>query len=756
MKIEDLKKLENIFSDKIQEIEQLGVVDTDFHFVDFKREVDNFFKSGLELLEGQDVLRLGVVGQMNTGKSSFLNSLFFGGQEILPKAATPMTAGLTVLEYTDGQPHLDVEYFTHNEWNIFETYCAEYKEIEKEVRNNNPNTPETVIKRQVEKKATDMQKSAYEMVEKCDMEARGKIDRDTETVDFNNVSELQSCLERYVGTNGSLTSVVKSITIHLNDERLKGMQIVDTPGVNDPVSSREMRTREFLRTCHGVFFLSFAGKFFDNTDKYFLENRIGNDGIGTVLMLASKFDTLILNLRKFSNNLEGAIDQAESTITTAFNTHKADLTCRNLRIKCDFTSGIGYSLATKAPDKWDDVEAHVAKQMTMLFPDYFTADDEFKEHFLYLANFKKIKEDYLEKLFKARKDEIIGQKIVGYFNNNSKSIADAIDEIIGDLNRKVTVLNSVNQTDINACATATEEFNNLNEHTIKIFDDFAGNLQNTIRGSKVTPFNETDIAAGGLEGRLPNLFTYEIPRMAKVVPVTHKGMLYGTSKSNMDINGIDKLKLRSDLFGVLDNFAKIMCKFYAALFDKYKKEMRNAFLDAYTKAAGHAHFMNDAFFFMLDGALRDIDRYKVLHIVDDLPNGVNNTITGRQTSESRLSQWIDDCEKNIQTDYPSVRSQAKIELKRSVDSVVSSNRDWIEKFFNGITDAFYHIADYQVNQAINILNNFGGNISQRLNTEKEAYLDRLCREMANKEGTIQNYKRAIDILQKLKENLQIK
>ena len=40
-------------------------------------------------------LRIGVIGDVKAGKSSFLNALFFNGEDILPKACTPMTAALT-------------------------------------------------------------------------------------------------------------------------------------------------------------------------------------------------------------------------------------------------------------------------------------------------------------------------------------------------------------------------------------------------------------------------------------------------------------------------------------------------------------------------------------------------------------------------------------------------------------------------------------------------------------------------------------
>ena len=49
--------------------------------------------------EGRN-LRIAIVGQMKAGKSSFLNALLFP-IDVLPKAATPMTAALTRIGYAE-------------------------------------------------------------------------------------------------------------------------------------------------------------------------------------------------------------------------------------------------------------------------------------------------------------------------------------------------------------------------------------------------------------------------------------------------------------------------------------------------------------------------------------------------------------------------------------------------------------------------------------------------------------------------------
>ena len=46
------------------------------------------------------LLQIGIVGRVKAGKSSLLNALLFKGKTVLPKAATPITAALTILSYS--------------------------------------------------------------------------------------------------------------------------------------------------------------------------------------------------------------------------------------------------------------------------------------------------------------------------------------------------------------------------------------------------------------------------------------------------------------------------------------------------------------------------------------------------------------------------------------------------------------------------------------------------------------------------------
>ena len=56
-------------------------------------------------------------------------------------------------------------------------------------------------------------------------------------------------------------------------EELKGFDVIDTPGMNDPVLSRTQKTKEEMARCDVVFFLSRSGQFLDQSDIHLLANR---------------------------------------------------------------------------------------------------------------------------------------------------------------------------------------------------------------------------------------------------------------------------------------------------------------------------------------------------------------------------------------------------------------------------------------------------------------------------------------------------
>lgn len=213
-----------------------------------------------------DTLTIGVIGQMKAGKSTFLNSFLFG-EEVLPSATTPMTAALSIITYGE-EKSIEVEFYTSNEW--------------QEMKLNANRDLESVSG---DKILESKIKTAKELVEKA-----GRIGGNIDSLLGTTKKDALDNLIEYVGADGKYVALTKSVTIYYPEEWLKGVRVVDTPGFNDPVVSREERTQEFLKQADAVLLLLYAGRAFDATDREIVFDKVRKVGIGKILIGINKYD----------------------------------------------------------------------------------------------------------------------------------------------------------------------------------------------------------------------------------------------------------------------------------------------------------------------------------------------------------------------------------------------------------------------------------------------------------------------------------
>ena len=214
----------------------------------------------------KDTLTIGVIGQMKCGKSTFLNSFVFK-DNILPAATTPMTAALSVITYGEKE-RIVAEFYTKDEW-AEQKMQASRNEDEAE---NTLDASKIKAAKELVAKATSLGASLENYL--------GQTQEDS----FSNLIE-------YVGADGKFVSITKSVTIYYPHEYLKGVEVVDTPGFNDPIVSREERTKEFLKKADVVIMMLYAGRPFDATDRDIIFKNVRQCGIGKVLVGINKYDS---------------------------------------------------------------------------------------------------------------------------------------------------------------------------------------------------------------------------------------------------------------------------------------------------------------------------------------------------------------------------------------------------------------------------------------------------------------------------------
>ena len=698
-------------------------------FSKIKEKVCDIKEGGDRLKRDNEILKIGVVGQVKAGKSSFLNSLLFEGENVLPRASTPMTAGLTVLEY--GEKNVfSVEYYTAKEWEKFEDKAKEYDDFVNNVKSMNP----ALTDEEAAKMANipDELSAAKELISRCTRVAKGKVGKAPEENEFTDIKDLQDILENFVGADGQFTSVVKSLTIRLNDERLKGMRIVDTPGVNDPVVSREHRTREFLRECHGVFFLSFASRFFDSTDVNFLTNRIGSQGIGTVVLIASKFDSVLQDSgSKFEDDLENAIEDCQRQLKAQFRRNLSGSDYRGEEPRFTMSSGIGYSIANKKPSDWDNMESHVVKQMKRFYPSFFASDSDIKETFNVLSQIDDIRKDYLDGEFVKNRDKIISSKVNSYFGNATSEIKAILSDGKANLNERNNAL----------CKKDISQIESVRDATQKVVDKIVKDIDSL--ASKADDMAEQAMKECWNRYQTPSV---RVPTKEEGITFVRQSTFWGRNKDvSCSYKKIDEQKLvseaESQVQAAAENLSTDWNNKSSELMNSIKDTIGSLIAEAEQKDS-EAKFDADGLRRILGEVLASMSNSTVMNVKD-----LTNNVVGR------IIDVAQDCD-------VSLYDVGSVDEATAKNKISERARDARRKVENGLRNLFDQFntdikkeLDKSKNEVINIFTSRKDELITKANGSVQGYLDSLEKELKDKKAQLVNYTRAIASINEIEKIL---
>ncbi|RXJ88626.1 ATP-binding protein, partial [Arcobacter sp. CECT 8983] len=202
---------------------------------------------------------IGITGVMNAGKSTMLNALM--GQEILGSAVVPETANLTIIKH--GTPEAKVFYWNKAEWQRIESSAKEIESIADFVKET---------------------KSIF----KDDLDNLIKEESVNEKVDINNLAAFTSA-----EASGKKCNIVKYVELKSDLEFLKdGIEIVDTPGLDDPVIQREEITKEYLAQCDLMLHLMNVSQSATLKDVEFIIDALLYQNITKLLIVITRADTV--------------------------------------------------------------------------------------------------------------------------------------------------------------------------------------------------------------------------------------------------------------------------------------------------------------------------------------------------------------------------------------------------------------------------------------------------------------------------------
>ncbi|PUD04534.1 dynamin family protein, partial [Helicobacter pylori] len=137
-------------------------------------------------------------------------------------------------------------------------------------------------------------------------------------IQANSLEELNQKLLQFVGANGKFMPCTKAVQISLNNPNLKDLEVIDTPGVNDPIASREERTKALLKDCDVVFIVSPSNQFLTDSDMDLFDRVSNKEGLQEIYFVASQADSAVLSMsevEKSSQHLPTAFENAQKALS---------------------------------------------------------------------------------------------------------------------------------------------------------------------------------------------------------------------------------------------------------------------------------------------------------------------------------------------------------------------------------------------------------------------------------------------------------
>ena len=477
-------------------------------------------KDKAELEKAGRLLKIGILGRVKAGKSSFLNALIFNGESILPKAATPMTAALTVLEYAK-TPSLSVDFYSQDDLGEIKEKAKQYEKMLKEQEKqefemlkkselkkvqNKAQIDEARLKQNAHKNAQkyipDELRACYEQNELIEKSTLNLSELEKHKEFQGSLSEIQAKLKDYVGSEGKFMPFTKSITLRLDNEFLKDVQIIDTPGLNDPVPSRSERTNEFLDKCDAALVLSIAGQFMDKNDVNLARKLAGNHA--RIFFVASQVDTEFFGSEKTKNGgiLNAVFESIQNTLERQKNNAlqeydmENDVSQRAKNEKIIASSGICASIVAKRGENLDETEVFVFKRFKEGYPSDFEGEKMW-ENLSKLANIEALNAVFAE--LKKDKELILQERISGFLQDKNTALNAYIKDLRSRVRQRIDALQGTDIDELKTRANALQEVKERGEFVLddewsRLCGEFCRDIKHTLKDKRTDFFEDLEVS----------------------------------------------------------------------------------------------------------------------------------------------------------------------------------------------------------------------------------------------------------------------